>query len=160
MAPRIENHYKGTIPLNIEKLVINLVKKVPPEHLIGLDTISLVDKASHKENKLAGGLYWEKDGKDPSWIEIAIGEIFRGMPRLFFFLPFIPKFMLANVLFHEIGHHFQQFTHGVSKRQREAFADAYKKNMLKRTFWGWRFLLSPLRPFIYWLNRNAQRKGM
>jgi hypothetical protein len=116
------------------------------------------NKSFSEKNPIFFSTKLEMIRKDPSWIEIAIEEIFRGMPRPFFFLPFIPKFKLANVLFHEIGHHFQQVTHGVSKREREAFADAYRKNMLKRAFWGWRFVLYPLRPFIYWLNRNAQRK--
>ena len=160
MALRIEIHFKGAIPLNIEKLVKNLLKKVPSEHLIGLDVISIVDQVTHKKNKLAGGLYWQKVGRDPALIEIAIEEIYGGMPRLCFFVPFIPKFMLANVLFHEIGHHFQQVTHGVSKQEREFFADNYKKHMLKRAFWGWRLLLYPLTPLINWLNRNAQRKCM
>jgi hypothetical protein len=160
MTLRIESQYKRAIPLNIEKLAKNLLEKVPPEHLIGLDVISFVDTIPHKKNKLAGGLYWQKVGRDPALIEIGIEEIYRGMPRLCFFLPFIPKFMLANVLFHEIGHHFQRLAHGVSKREREAFADRYAKQMLKKVFRKWLFFLLPFAPLIHWLNRNAQRKCM
>jgi len=146
------------IPISIERLIKILLTKVPQEHLIGLDTITLVDKVSHGKNQKAGGLYWQKREQEPAKIEIGVNTIYNGMPMLVFYLPFIAKFMLASVLYHEIGHHYQYFTHGVTKKAEENFAENYKKQMLRKTFFGWRLLLLPLSPLVSWL-RNRSGKG-
>jgi hypothetical protein len=79
------------------------------------------------------------------------------MPSIFFHLPFLAKFILAGVLYHEIGHHYHlRLTHGVTKNQREDFADEYRKKMLRRTFYWWLLLLRPLRPLIHRL-RNSRK---
>jgi hypothetical protein len=158
LSIKIENQYKEGVPINIEKTVNNLLIKVPKEQLVGLDTIVIVNKVTHKRGRKADGLYWPKIGSESARIEIAIGEIYKGMPRFVFFLPFIAKFMLADVLFHEIGHHYQSFTHNLKKEEWENFATKYKKKMLKKTFLWWRLLLLPLSPLVHWLNHRAQGK--
>jgi hypothetical protein len=102
-----------------------------------------------------GGLYWHKKGRELARIEIALSAIYKGVPKIIFFFPFVAKFMLANVLFHEIGHHYQQYVHGITKKDEEYFAEKYKKQMLKQTFSSWRFLLLPLSPLVHLLNRVA-----
>ena len=157
MDIRIEKSYQVRIPFDVEASVRKLLHKIPNEHLLGLAAIILVDQVTHKRNKKSGGLYLQKKGQDPAKIEIAIDSIYKGVPKFIFFLPFIVKFMLANVLFHEIGHHYMHHTHGVTKREEENFAEKYRKQMLKRTFFWWRLLLLPLSPLIRWLNRIAHR---
>ncbi|MCE5312095.1 MAG: hypothetical protein LLF86_02970 [Nitrospiraceae bacterium] len=139
---RIEKHYQKQIPINVETLIRKLLSKVPKEHLIGLGSIILVDHVSHRRNIKSDGLYWPSSGQDSARIEIALGTLYKGMPRIVFYLPFITKFMLAGVLYHEIGHHYQQqLTYRVSKKGQEPFAQNYKKKMLKKAFFWWMILL-------------------
>jgi predicted HD phosphohydrolase len=66
--------------------------------------------------------------------------------------------MLAAVLYHEIGHHYQYFTHGVTKKTEQNFADKYKKRMLKKTFFWWRLIMLPFAPLIYLLKRRYTKE--
>ena len=67
--------------------------------------------------------------------------------------------MLAAVLFHEIGHHYQYFTHGVSKKTEQNFANNYKKRMLKKAFFWWRLIMLPFAPLIYLLRGRYAKEG-
>ena len=154
MNIRIEKSYQVQIPLDVEALVRKLLHKIPSDHLLGLGSIILVDQVTHKRDQKSGGLYWQRKGNELAKIEIGIATIYKGMPRFIFFLPFITKFMLANVLYHEIGHHSQYLTHGITKKEGENFAEKFKKEMLKKTFFLWRLFLLPISPLVHWLNRS------
>lgn len=156
---QIEKRYDAQIPVDIEKMVRNLISKVPKEHLVGLGKIVILDNVTHKRDRYSGAIYWPKTARDPAEIEIAVSVIFRGMPRVVYYFPFISKFMLADALYHEIGHHRQYFTHGVSKKEQEICADNYKRQILNKVFWGWLFLLLPLVLLIRWLNNREQNKA-
>lgn len=158
MSVRIEKRYQGDVPINLEKMTKKLLIKVHREHLIGLDKIIIVNRVTHKRDQKAGGLYWQKKGREPAGIEIAIDTIYKGMPRFIFFLPFVSKFMLASVLYHEIGHHYQYSTHNLKKEEWERFAEKYKTKMLRKTFFLWRLLLSPFTPLVNWLNNMLNEK--
>ncbi len=165
MNIRIEKQYQARIPFDVERSIRKLLKNVPSEHLIGLGSIFLVDQLSHKPSHKSAGLYWHKKGHESAKIEIAISTIYKGMPRPIFYFPFIAKFMLASVLFHEVGHHYQQYVHSVTKKTEEAFAEKYRKQMLKRAFSSWRLFLLPLSPLVFLLRRagnksNNKKKGV
>lgn len=155
----IKRQYRIQLPINIEKLISKLLIKVPQEHLVGLDSIILVDQLAYKKNQKASGLYWPRKGHEPARIELAVDTIYSGVPRFVFFLPFVPKFMLAAVLYHEIGHHCQYFTHGVTKKTEQNFADKYKKRMLKKTFFWWGLIMLPFAPLIYLLKGVTQKRS-
>jgi len=155
MSVRVENHCQTPIPLSVESLIQELLRKVPQEHIVGLDTIVLVDQVTHKESRRGGvrGLYWQKRAQRSATIELAPGLIYCGMPRIFFYLPFVAKIALANVLYHEIGHHYQQrLAHGVTKGGSQNFAEKYKKQMFRKVFFWWLLLAVPLVRLIRWLN--------
>lgn len=160
MGIHVEQHCQGTIPFNIEKLIKRLLGYIPPEHLIGLNKIVILDDVTHGplNKKGAMGIYRHKEVQQPATIEIAVSVIYRGMPRVLFYMPFVAKFMLANTLYHEIGHHYQQFTHGVKKQAWEDFADNYRKEMIRKAFKGWLFLFKPFTPLIRLLSRKAQER--
>ena len=146
------------IPINIERLVRKLLVKVPEDHLVGLGSIILVDQVTHKRDKKSEGLYWQSKGQELAKIEIGVNTIYRAMPRFIFYLPFIAKFMLATVLYHEIGHHVQYSTHGIIKKDAENLAEKYKKEMLKKVFFLWRLFFLPISPLVHWLNHSRETK--
>jgi hypothetical protein len=143
--------------LDIEKLLGSYLKQIPVGHLVGLERIVVVDEIAHIKNTKARGLYHKKDHHEPATIEIALDSVYKGMPKIIYYIPFIPKFLLANTLYHEIGHHYQtRLTHGIRKTEQEAFAETYTKKMLKTTFWWWLILLFPFKPLIIYLRDRAK----
>lgn len=153
LSVNIEKRYQGDVPINLEKMLEKLLAKVHREHLIGLDKIIIVNRVTHKRDQKAGGLYWQKKGRELAKIEIAIDTIYKNMPKFVFFLPFITKFILDSVLYHEIGHHYQYSIHGVKKEEMESFAEEYCNKILKKTFLVWRIFLLPFSPLVRWLNK-------
>lgn len=143
---------------NTEKKITRLLEFIPPEHLVGLDRIVILDEArsADKKKKPVRGQYVPKKGREPAYIEIAIRNVFKGMPKVFFILPFMTNFMFANVLYHEIGHHYARLTHGITTQKQEMFANKYKATLLIKAFKFWGILLLPFRPLIRLLSRPTK----
>src|SRR5436190_21749789 len=101
MAVRLENRCQRPISFTLERRIRKLLRKVLPEHLVGLETIILADAVTHKESqkRRAQGLYRQKHQQQPCAIELVPQLIYRGMPRSFFYLPFLADFVLAIVLY-------------------------------------------------------------
>lgn len=153
MKVNIENNVsKRMFWFNIDKAINNLLNVIPKEHLVGLEKIIVVDDIKLKKKKKAAGSYRAKIGWDPAVIELSIKSIYKGMPKILFLFPFVAKFSIASVLFHEIGHHHHhKFKHGIGRSKKETFAEDYSKTMLKKAFWGWKIILRPISPLIRWL---------
>lgn len=151
---RLENSLVGFITA---RRVKKLLRVVPREHLIGLEKIVILNEIRDKKKRRVGGIYREKSNEQPCSIELAIDRIYHGMPRILFFLPFAANFSLADVLYHEIGHHYHKiFTHGVKQHKQEHFAENYSKEMVKRRFKWWSFVFMPLAPFIRYLHKKVK----
>ena len=141
---KISNECSMQIPLNFERIVAELLKVVPNEHLIGLESISIIDKFTLKKDKGNLGLYWPKYGLEKARIEIAVEYLYNfKKPYMLRYFPVPGKIYLAGVLFHEIGHHYRYFTYGVSKKDNEQFADQYANEMLPKPFYYFPFFMKP-----------------
>jgi hypothetical protein len=141
---KIIDLYKGDCPLNIEKMIGKLLRVVPEENLAGLHSIVIVNKSAQKKSKDAAGLYVPQRKNELPRIEIAIDNVFEGLKRRYYFFPFIPKFILARVLYHEIGHHYQ-FKHlRMKNKYREGYADKFCAKMINRELFLWMLFLRPV----------------
>lgn len=140
---KIRNLYSGDQPRNVERTIMVLLRKVPAEYLVGLDQIVIVSKSAQKGKKDAAGLYIPKYKDELARIELAIENIYEGMPRLFYYLPFVSRFMVARVLYHEIGHHYQFTKKRLRKGQWEHDAENFAKIILKKEFFWWLTVMSP-----------------
>ncbi len=136
--------------LNPENKIVRLLKFIPSEHLVGLDRIVILDQTTSADRKKrpVRGQYVPKRGREPAYIEIAVENVIKGMPSVFVCLPFVTNFMLANVLYHEIGHHYAKSTHGITQQKQEQFANKYKVKSLVKAFKFWGMLLLPFKPII------------
>ena len=153
---KIENCLCNRFYVYYTNRVINkLFKYIPQNHLLGLEKIVISDFLSGNY-KNSAALYWRKNDSSPALIEISFYAVFHKKPIVLMLLPFVGKFLLASVLYHEIGHHYHHsLKHGVRKNKSEIFAENYKKEMLKKAFWSWRIFLSPLAPFAKFMaNRH------
>lgn len=141
---KIINLYKGACPRNIEKMIKKLLRSVPEENMIGLHSIVIVNKSAQKKSKDASGLYMPRNKKELPRIELAVDNIFINMKRIYFFFPFIPKYLVADVLYHEIGHHYQYEYLRMRKEYREDYAKKFCAKMFQREFFWWMFFLRPI----------------
>lgn len=158
MTVRVVNESHSRVPFNIEKLVRRLLSQVPQEHLIGLDAIIVCDTVRTKGGRQPLAIYQHKQGREPATIAIALREISRRWGAGIFFVPAIGKFTFASVIYHEIGHHYQQFTHGGPGA--EQFAEEYSKRMVQKAFYRRLHLLAPLARPLRWLSGVLERRAV
>jgi len=112
----------------LEKKLRDLLEQVPPEHLVGLSKIVIWDSFPSAKVR---GRYTHESGSQAR-IDLFFDEIFGNRASwLYLSIPFLSTYILAKVLFHEIGHHYQRFTHNVKRRSAEKAADAYSLRMTR-----------------------------
>lgn len=158
MEPAIQVTSTLWLPFRAGRLVRRLLASVPPADLVDLGQIVLTDRVASPRGEPAGGLYWPKRHQRAARIEIGLRTVYDGVPRLVLCLPFIPRVMLARVLFHELAHHHQRLGHGMPKRAKEKQAEAYSDKLVSRSFRMWLAVLRPLRPLVRLVNRGAARR--
>ncbi|MBU4305270.1 MAG: hypothetical protein KJ893_06600 [Candidatus Omnitrophica bacterium] len=119
-----------------EKHLISLLRYVPKAHIDKLGCIKVVDKSlKSKDGNECRGMYYASTNNEDAIVFLSAEAMFKGMPKLFFLIPLIPKFTLSYSLYHEIGHHYQRnFTHGIKKELAEKNADNYAKKMQQKAF--------------------------
>ena len=137
------------------RIINNLLRIIKKEDLHGIEKIVVI-KFFSGNNKKNAAIYKRKSEKQPASIEIALESVYNKKLIILMFMPFVGKFLMASVLYHEIGHHcHHSFKHGIKKERYEIFAEKYKKEMLKKALRRWHFFLRPLAPFVRYLaNRN------
>lgn len=145
---KIINKCSKKSPVNIESKIRKLLRVIPEEDLVGLDSIIILNEPPNK-HKNVRGLYWQKHKLQPARVEIYINNIYGEYGFRKILLPFGGSLLLANVLFHELGHHCRYRSHGVPKAEKEKFAEQYRKKYIQKAFHNyWRFYLKPLKPII------------
>ncbi|MBI4356237.1 MAG: hypothetical protein HY597_07335 [Candidatus Omnitrophica bacterium] len=141
MKIRVDSSVKTYYQFDFERSINQLLKVVPPDHLRDLDWILVVRTWKDKSVASARGLHYERYGEGGPTIVLCVDAIFGPFARIFERLPLLPKMFLAEVLFHEIGHHHQRYLHGIQKSQREGDAKSYSKEMFRKAFRPYRWQL-------------------
>ncbi len=146
--PKILSRYSDYVPpFDPEPIVTRMVESVPPMYLVGLSEIVLTNSSglSRKRRRsitksrtrkvrirAARGLYHSARNDGLAWIEIFVDNAVEPWRRGWWLkLPFVREFVIADVLFHEIGHHI----HSAIKpefREREDVADVWKVRLKRR----------------------------
>lgn len=153
---KVRSFYQGKYPRRVIKTVEALIHKVPSQYLTGLDEVVIVGRSAYRKKHEALGIYVPAAGSEQPRIELAIENIFAGVPRIVFYLPFIDRFLLARVLYHEIGHHHQFINPRRKKERIETHAEDFTREMLLKTFRFRILLLTSLIKIRKWLvNRRA-----
>jgi len=101
------------------------------------------------------GLYREKYQGKPAYIELFVDNIFHGTPKWAIRIPLIRRFLMAGVLYHEIGHHIHHVRFPEYK-DKEEVAEKWKKvlsvEFIKKKYWY-------LVPLIYVFNLKSRLTG-
>ncbi len=125
-------------PVDLAEEARGLLRLVPPEHLVGISRITV--SGSRPLDEMAGeevlGQYFEAYDGEPAFIMIYPQEMAREVPFLLRPFPVVWRVLLAETLFHEVGHHYQRFTHGIRKPAQENHAESYGLRHARAAFPG------------------------
>jgi hypothetical protein len=149
MSPKVIWFCRGfEDPLGFDRILREALEAVPPELLGGLESVVLRDLASlgreerstrfvsrggrrKKTLSQAKGLYYSADGARSARIELFLDNILEERPRWFFRIPMIREYLVAGVLFHEVGHHIQAAVKP-SREEKEDVAQRWKADLFRR----------------------------
>jgi hypothetical protein len=126
-------HHRFDYPRMIRDLLVH----VPPEHLGGISGITVSGDRPLDDGDDVLGQYYEKYESDPAVIVLYLETMRREVPRPLLPFPITWRILLAQTLFHEIGHHYQRFSHGIAKQRQEEHAEAYGMRLTRKAFPGW-----------------------
>lgn len=135
----VEEDVKKANRINFESIILSLIDVVSSEHLIGLEKILVKSKSPIQKDAYteALGLYYGKrEGAHQPYVVLCAENIVARIENIPFVLRWLisPKKIIAETLFHEIGHHYQRISHGHKKKSWEKHADKYCTYMMRREF--------------------------
>ena len=116
---------------DFKKFAEYILKVVPIHDVAGIQKIAFKDNFSHPKsdpNSLA--CYLKGGNGTTSYIEVNVKNIIKEKIPTFIFKrhPEIAALWLAEIIFHEIGHHAHNFKrHGIEFKKHENFAGQYAK---------------------------------
>lgn len=141
--PPIHENYRGyTPPRGVRPTVERLLSGLPAHCVSGLQAVVLTNSNAMakgsagrqngrkvRRNQCLGFYHAPRSGTG-AWIEVAVDNILADwrMPPLLLRIPFILELILAETLFHEIGHHLDH-TVGSAARPGEPAAKAWSKRL-------------------------------
>jgi hypothetical protein len=167
----VEQYRNYAPPPDAALRVRRLLRYVPDEYLAGLKAVVLTNSASSREMRRGrtwtrghkvslaecGGFYREQQ------VTLLIDNLWRRAPASGLLRSFCIEQALAEVLYHEIGHHIHYCGHP-THREREDVADEWGKRLLgrylRRRFWYLRCLKPLARPIVAVLHAVARAKGV
>src|SRR6185503_5832912 len=77
---------------------------------------------------------FERYEGEPAVIVLYLETMKRETPALLRLFPITWKILIAQTLFHEVGHHYQRFSHGIAKTRQEDHAENYGDVHARRLF--------------------------
>ena len=145
MLPEIEERYaEYRPPFDVTKVVQELLAPVPEKYTRGLKKVLLVDSGSLGRRDRVGKVWSRKrkfakqavrgmyhPDRNAPWIEIRVDrttEAWKGMPRWLFWLPLIRYIVIAEIFYHELGHHIH-YTVRPEFREREDVAEVWRRKL-------------------------------
>jgi hypothetical protein len=79
------------------------------------------------------GFYHRATKDAPAWIELAVDNILHGTPPFMLRISSVREGLLANTLYHEIGHHLDGVV-GAPARTGESAAEAWSTRLVRQHF--------------------------
>lgn len=166
-VPIHEDFENYTPPRWFRRRVERLLAPLEVGHTNGLAAIVLTNGAVADNRKsrrpmrrrrkgLAIGRYHPASRGRQPWIELIVDRIVGQMPHLVQLVPFVQDLIVANVLYHEIGHHLHE-TVGSAARGGEASAEAWRKRLFRLYFRNRHRYLRPFVPLARAIARRSRR---
>ena len=165
MLPIHENYSDYQPPRRFRKSVERLLASLPQGHLLGVESIVLTDSAKlgrGKTKRIRGRKYPEKaclgfyhpgTKSNGPWIELVADNMVRQMPEAFMRWQFLSDMIVADTLYHEVGHHLDG-TIGSTSRAGEQAADAWAKRLRYAHFEKRYWFIAPIVKLILRIFRS------
>jgi hypothetical protein len=151
--PKIDicESYKDFLPpLWVRKSVTRLIDGVPEKYVNGLHSVTLTktntdglnhsrrrQKTISRKRKVSviecRGLYHQKWQGQQATIELFVDKIIHRWPDIVLKVPLVQDLLLADVLYHELGHHIHK-TCAPEHREREDVAEDWQKKLGRHYF--------------------------
>jgi hypothetical protein len=163
VRPEIVESYRDfTPPAQIRKMVDNLLSYVPPKYLVGLKKIVLTNRSAlprdKRRQKVWGrgrkyrlaeslGSYSRAWKSSPATVWLYVDNIVSADPAWVLRTPLLRYTRLADVLYHEIGHHIHAVHRPVHDGKENVAEDWSRKlsgRFLRRHYWFLMPILFPL----------------
>ena len=142
-------------PVDLVETTRGLLRHLPPEHYAGILRITLAGGSplDEREGEEILGQYFEAYEGEPAFVMLYPEEMAREVPMFLRPFPLVWRVLLAETLYHEIGHHYQRFTHGIRKPAQEDHAEAYGKRYARSRYPGVYRMLQGWK----WVHRRTNR---
>lgn len=167
----VAQYHNYTPPVDVYRSVRVLLKYVPAEHLSGLRLIVLTN-SEEVGRQTRGKILSDKERVRPSdcsglyskgRVILLVDRILAQYPEAFFLVPPFKTFVIAEVLYHEIGHHIHRLEQPGYRTDKETFADEWKEKLLQtfllQRYWYLAKLIRVLRPAINPIALRLKRTG-
>lgn len=174
-----ESYKDYSPPSWVRRSIERLIDGVPGKYVNGLHSVILtnIDGLNHsrrrqkilsRKRKVAvrecRGLYHYKWQGKAATIELFVDKIIHRWPVLVLKAPLFQDLLLAEVLYHELGHHIHS-TRAPEHREREDVAEDWQKKLERHYFrqrYKWlkpvRFILKPIAAILLKIVRINQQK--
>jgi hypothetical protein len=168
-----ENYGAYKPGLNVRKMVEELLDSIDPNYLQGLSSVVLSSqsqlprKGRRKKFLSRGrslsvsrirGFYRQSWQGQPAHIELYVDKILGPKPGWKVHIPTAGFFLIANTLFHELGHHLHK-TQYPEFKEKEDVAEEWRKKLVKIAFQKRYPFALPfvklLRPLIVWYLKSG-----
>ena len=156
----VAQYHNYTPPVDVYRSVRVLLKYVPAEHMAGLKLIVLMN-SEEVGRRIRGKIFSDKYRVRPSdcsglystgRVILLVDRILAQYPEAFYLVPPFKTFVIAEVLYHEIGHHIHRLQQPGYRAGKETVADEWKEKLLQRfllqRYWYLAKLVQILRPMI------------
>lgn len=165
-------------PIDVQPVVTRLLSSIPEGYLAGLSTVIITNASGlpRKRRRFKSregkrkvpiksclGLYYEEWEGTPAYIDLFVDNILSEYPLIIWRIPPFRDKFLAEILYHELGHHIHK-TRAPEFRGQELVADEWEHHFsrifLRRRYW----YLLPLIPIVWFTSklsdflRNSIRK--
>ena len=171
----VAQYHNYSPPVEVYRSVRLLLKYVPDEYLVGLKLIVLTN-SQEVRSQIRGKIVSEKDRIRPGdcaglyskgRVLLLLDQILGQYPEGFLLIPPFKTYVIAEILYHEIGHHIHRLEEPGYRMNKEAIADEWKEKLLQtfliQRYWYFAKLVQNLRPIInriaLWLKRAEQALG-
>ncbi len=141
----VESYGSYDPPKEAAKLVVSLLDTVPKSLYVGLAQVCLTDasvlsrakrrRKTTQKSRVGETLavYWPSSIRESARIEIFVDKVLDQLPPTLRRVEFIRELVIADVLFHELGHHVQAKARVRLRRNKEeTFADNIAAKLLRR----------------------------
>jgi len=131
----VDQNVKGKFRFNFQKNIEIILGDIPSECLAGLHKIEVIGRSYDKKCKDSFGFYCGKQASEDKLpkIVLCVESILQDMPPwIFIVISFLPRYLIAKTLFHEVGHHCQHMRHGVSGDYKEIDAKNFSRKLVRK----------------------------